>query len=141
MTKPAILKVRRVTAQDIAGYFSLDSPGYFLARDAERLGEIAGAADAVEVIVLVNKLYQIALRERIVEELAAQHGKSAARKYLEASGTVGGGDYAVQLLGKDLMKVILREVMNEVRGESGVGSGKNTPTTAAKRAAKRRTGG
>lgn len=140
MTKAATLKVRRVTAQDIASYFSLDSPGYFLARDAERVGEIAGAADAVEVIVLVNKLCEMALRERIVEELAARHGKAAARKYLEACGTVEGTDYVVQLLGKEVMKVILRAVMSDVKKESGVGSGNNTPTRAARRATKRRAG-
>lgn len=140
MTKTATLRVRRVTAQDIAGFFSLDSPGYLLARDAERLGEIAGAADAVEIIVLVNKLYEIALCERIVEEIAARHGEPAARKYLLASGTVQAADYAVQLLGKDLMKVILREVMADVKKECGVGSGKNTPTSAAKGAAERRAG-
>lgn len=130
--------VQRVSAKDIAAHFSLDSPGYFLARDAERLGEIASAADAIEVITLVNKFYQIALRERIVKELVELHGKDAAREYLEKSGTDEGTNYAVEMLGKDLLTIILREAMDEVKRESGVGSGKNDPTKAAKRAAKRR---
>lgn len=132
--------VQRVSAQDVAAHFSLDSPGYFLARDAERLGEIASAADAVEVITLVNKFYQITLRERVVKELAELHGKDAARTYFEQSGTEAGGDYAIQMIGKDLMKIILRETMDEVRRESGVGTGKNEPTKAAKKATKRRVG-
>ena len=131
--------IQRVSAKDIRNHFSLDSPGYFLARDAERLGEIASAADAVEVITLVNKFYQIALRERIVKELAEVHGQDAARTYLEQSGTEDGGQYAVDMLGKDLMKTILREAMDEVKRESGLGSGKYDPTRAAKRLARRRT--
>lgn len=131
--------VQRVSRREIAAYFSLDSPGYFVARDAERVGEIASAADAVEVITLVNKLYQMALRERIAKEILELHGKDEAREYLEKSGTDEGADYAVDLLGKDLMKIILREAMDEVKRESGVGSGKNEPTKAAKRLARRRT--
>ncbi|HEY0141272.1 MAG TPA: hypothetical protein VGF48_10270 [Thermoanaerobaculia bacterium] len=132
------ITVQRVTAKEIEVYFSLDSPGYFLARDAERAGEIASAADAVEVITLINKFYQVIMRDRIVKELSERHGKPAARKYLESWNTDDGSDFALDTLGKDLMKIILRETMDEVKRESGVGSGKNDPTKAAKRAAKKR---
>jgi hypothetical protein len=78
----AKIAVQRVTAKDITTFFSLDSPGSFLARDAERAGEISDAADAIEVICLVNKLSQIELDTCIMRELQERYGPEKVAAYL-----------------------------------------------------------
>jgi len=131
--KKATLNIRRVSAEDIASFFRLDSPGYFIARDAECAGEIAGAADVIEIIVLVNKLYEIELRERIMRELSRQYGKDTVLEYLQKADTSEGAQFVLAKLGKDRFTAIARETMAYVRKESAVGSGKNDPTKAAQR--------
>jgi hypothetical protein len=126
------ITIERVTAEDLA-FFSLESPGYFIARDAEKAGEMAGPADAIEVICLVNKLYEIEFRQRIALALAEHCGKDAERTYLENEDSDGATKYVVAQLGTDRLHLIMRETADYVKQESGVGAGTNEPTKAAQK--------
>ena len=116
------LKFKLITLDEFNAFFQLDSPGYFIARKAIEAGEVAGALDVLEVIVLTNKLSEIELRQRIALALAP-HGK--AEEYLESLGTDRAQQIAVQTLGRDRVMVILREVADYVKQESKVGMGVN----------------
>ncbi len=128
------LKVNRVTAKEIAAFFSLDSPGYFLARDAERAGEISGAADAIEVICLVNKLSEIELSTRIMQELKDRYGPEKVTEYLRTTDQDERTAFSLEAIGRDDLLVILQDVANSVKKQSGIGTGTNDPTKAALKA-------
>jgi hypothetical protein len=64
------LKLRLITAAQCEQFFLLDSPGYFIARDAMNAGETATATDALEVLCLANELYESELLNRLIVELA-----------------------------------------------------------------------
>ena len=116
------LKFKRITLDDFNAFFQLDSPGYFIAKKAIEAGEVAGAPDVVEVIVLTNKLSEMELRQRIALALAP-HGK--AKEYLESLGTERAQQIAVETLGRECLTGILREVAEYVKQESKVGMGVN----------------
>jgi hypothetical protein len=103
-------------------FFHLDSPGYFIAKKAIEAGEVAGALDVLEVVVLTNKLSEIELRQRITVALAP-HGK--AEEYLDSLGTDRSNEIAIEALGKERLTEILREVADYVKQESKVGMGVN----------------
>ena len=116
------LKFKRITVDEFNAFFRLDSPGYFIAKKAIEAGELAGALDVVEVIVLTNKLSEIELRQRITVALAPL-GK--AEEYLESLGTERAEQIAVQTLGRERLIEILREVADSVKKESRDGTGVN----------------
>jgi hypothetical protein len=116
------LKFKLITLDDFNAFFQLDSPGYFIARKAIEAGELAGALDVLEVVVLTNKLAEMELRQRIALALAP-HGKS--EEYLETLGTDRAQQIAVETLGRDGVMVILREVADYMKQQSRVGMGLN----------------
>jgi len=121
------LKFRDISVDEFNTYFYLDSPGYFLAKEAHEAGELGTALDTLETICLVNKLYDMELRNHIAEELK-HYGKTV--EYFEKYGTQEGTDLALQTLGAARMSQILREVMDDVRRQSKIGTGENDkPTT------------
>jgi hypothetical protein len=73
------LKFRHISTAQFEEFFMLDSPGYFIARDAMNAGETATAADAVEVLCLANQLYESELLNPLVVELAPLGWKSTSR--------------------------------------------------------------
>ena len=106
------ISFRGISRDEFNAYFQLDSPGYLLAKDAIRAGELGSAVDTVETICLGNKLYEMELRNRIAEELKPR-GKTV--QYLENCGTQEGVDIAVQTLGATRMAQLIEEVMAEIR--------------------------
>ena len=116
------LKFKRITLDDFNAFFTLESPGYFIAKMAIEAKEIVGALDILEVIVLTNKLAEIELRQRIALALSP-HGKAA--EYLEAIGSDQAQDIAIETLGRDRLIEILQEVADYVKQESKVGMGLN----------------
>ncbi len=124
------LKLRLITATQFEQFFLLDSPGYFIARDAMNAGETATATDALEVLCLANELYESELLNRLIVELAA-YGK--VEEYAEKRGTDEGADLIVEVLGKDKALRILQDVANEVKRQSKVGTGENDKVKASDR--------
>lgn len=116
------LKLQLISVDEFNSYFLLDSPGYYLAKEAYATGEALNALETLEALCLANKLYEMELRDRIFEELKP-HGKAA--EYYEKHGTDAGVDVAIQTLGADRMKQLAREVMAEVRRQSRLGTGEN----------------
>jgi hypothetical protein len=121
------LKFRRITPDQFAQYFLLDSPGYFIARDAVKAGELGNALDTVEALCLVNQLYESELLNRLIVELAPL-GK--LEEYVAKRGTDAGGDFIVEVLGKKRALQILQEVTAEVKRQSKVGTGENDQAAA-----------
>jgi hypothetical protein len=124
MKKKVTITVDRVTEEDLK-YFKLDSPGYFIARDGERAGEVAGAAYAVQVICLANKLYQMELTNRLIVELAP-FGK--IEEYARVAGTDAAIDLIVQTLGKPRCAALLKEVADYVKAEAKIGQNDKVTT-------------
>jgi hypothetical protein len=116
------LKFKRITLDEFNAFFQLDSPGYFIAKKAIEAGEVAGALDVLEVVVLTNKLSEIELRQRITVALAP-HGK--AEEYLDSLGTDRSNEIAIEALGKERLTEILRDIADYVKQESKVGMGVN----------------
>ena len=96
--------------------------GMASSKKAIEAGELAGALDVLEVIVLTNKLSEIELRQRIALALAP-HGK--AQEYLESLGTNRAEQIAVETLGRERLIEILQELADYVKQESKVGMGVN----------------
>jgi hypothetical protein len=115
------LKLRLITAQ-FEEFFLLDSPAYFIARDAMNAGETATATDALE-----RTLRKRVLNRFIVE--LAPCGKVA--EYAEKRGTDEGADLIVEALWKDRALRILQDVENEVKRQSKVGTGENDRAKAS----------
>src|SRR5205814_1949922 len=105
------LKFKLITLDEFNAFFRLDSPGYFIVKKAIEAGEVAGALDVVEAIVLTNKLAEIELRQRITLALAP-HGN--AEEYLESLGTERAEQLAIETLGRERLIEILREVGDSV---------------------------
>lgn len=123
------LKFRHISTAQFEQFFMLDSPGYLIARDAMNAGETATAADAVEVLCLANALFESELLNRLIVELAP-HGK--LEEYVEKRGTDEGGDFIVEVLGKENALRILQDVTNEVKRQSKVGTGENDKVARAR---------
>jgi hypothetical protein len=124
------VKFRHITAKQFEQFFLLDSPGYFIARDAVKAGEVATATDTIEVLCLANELYESELVNRLIVELAP-HGK--VNEYAEKHGTDEAGDFVVEVLGKEKALRILQDVANEVKRQSKVGTGENDKVAADRR--------
>ncbi len=124
------IKFRLISATQFEQYFLLDSPGYFIARDAMNAGETATATDALEVLCLANQLYESELLNRLIVELTP-YGK--VEEYAEKHNTDEAGDFIVEVLGKERALVILQEVTAEVKRQSKVGTGENEKKAAPKR--------
>jgi hypothetical protein len=107
------LEFRMISAEDFNAYFDLDSPGYYLVRDALLAGEESDALHTLECVCLANKLYAMQFDNQVAEELLP-HGKAA--EYLE-SGSQERADLAIATLGQDRMRLLAREVMDRVRQE------------------------
>jgi histidyl-tRNA synthetase len=122
------LKLRLITAAQFEQFFLLDSPGYFIARDAMNAGETSTATDALEVLCLANELYESELLNRLIVELAP-YGQ--VEEYAEKRGTDEGADLIVEVLGKDRALRILQDVANEVKRQSKVGTGENDKVKAS----------
>jgi hypothetical protein len=124
------LKFRHITSAKFEQFFLLDSPGYFIARDAMKAGETATATDALEVLCLANELYESELLNRLIVELAPL-GK--LEEYIEKRATGEGGEFIVEVLGKKKTFRILQDVTNEVKLQSKVGTGENDKVAAGRR--------
>jgi hypothetical protein len=122
------LKFRHISTAQFEQFFLLDSPGYFIARDAMNAGETATAADALEVLCLANALFESELLNRLIVELAP-YGK--VKEYAAKRGTDEGADFIVEVLGKDRALRILQDVANEVKRQSKVGTGENDKVSAS----------
>ncbi len=120
------IKFRHITAEQFETHFELDSPGYYIARDALKAGEVATALQTLEVLCLANQLYASELLNRLIVELAPL-GK--LDEYVELRGTDAGGDFIVEVLGKARALQILQEVTAEVKRQSKIGTGENDQAT------------
>jgi hypothetical protein len=110
----ARIKFDRLTSEDLQ-FLKLDSPGYFIAKDAEAAGELAGANEIVEVICLANKLYDMELRQRLVLAVS-RLGASAIDQFADVARTEEEARFLVDALGKERLFEICRETMAWVRG-------------------------
>jgi len=124
------LKFKHITLDQFNTYFHLDSPGYFVARDAEKAGEAWSPLEAVEVVCLANQLYETELTNRLMVEL---HPYGAVDEYLGKRGTNEGVELIIDVLGKQRTKEILKEVMDQVRREVKIGENDKKRTTATRR--------
>jgi len=116
------IRLRHLTRRDFDVFFQLDSPGYYIAKEAFRAGEAKTAVEALEILCLANKLYESELFNRLAEELGP-YGKTA--EYVHAYATDAGTKLALRTLGKNRLVAILREVMDEVRRQARGGTGEN----------------
>lgn len=124
--KKKTLSFNLITLDQFNTHFHLDSPGYFIARDAERADEIGSPREAIEVLCLANQLYQTELTNRLIVEL---HRHGAVDQYLANRGTDEGIKLVIEVLGKARTTAILKEVMDQVRQEVKIGENdkKRTP--------------
>jgi hypothetical protein len=116
MTKKTI-RFRRITADQFHAHFSLDSPGYFIARDSFAADEIGSSEEAIEVLCLANQLYATILHTKLMQEI---HANGRIHDFAEKSGT-DAMDFAIEVLGKKRIAILMREVMSEVRAEVKIG--------------------
>jgi hypothetical protein len=114
--------LKLTTVADFNAYFRLDSPGYFIARDAVKAGEATEAVDVLEVLVLTNKLYEVECRKRIAAALKL-FGKD--EQYMALVGTEAAHDLVIETLGKETVEQILRDAVADVKRQSRVGTGEN----------------
>jgi hypothetical protein len=120
------LKFKHITLDQFNTYFRLDSPGYFVAREAEKADEVGNPLEAVEIVCLANQLYQSELTNRLMGEL---HPYDAVEEYLRKRGTDQGTQLVIDVLGEQQTTEILKEVMDQVRREVKIGENdkKRTP--------------
>ena len=116
------IKLKLITTADFDAYFRLDSPGYFIARDAVAAGEAAEAVDVLEVLVLTNRLYEVECRKRFAAALKP-FGKD--EQYLALVGTDAAHDLVVETLGSETVEQILRDAARDIKQQSRVGTGEN----------------
>jgi hypothetical protein len=116
------IKLKLITTADFDAYFRLDSPGYFIARDAVKAGEATEAVDVLEVLVLTNKLYEVECRKRIAAALEP-YGRD--EQYLALLGTEAAHDLLIETLGNERVEQILRDAVQDVKRQSRVGTGEN----------------
>lgn len=122
MSKKRTIRLQKITVEQFETHFILDSPGYFIARDAVKAGEIGNAVDALEALCLTNELYQSELLNRLLIELQPS---GRLEEYIEKRGTDAGTDLVIEVLGKVRAADILREVMQDVKRIAAVGTGRN----------------
>lgn len=116
--KKKTLRFNLITLDQFNTYFHLDSPGYFIAREAEKADEVGSPLEALEVVCLANQLYQSELTNRLMVEL---HPHGALDEYLRMRGTDEGTELVIDVLGEQRTKEILKEVMGQVRREVKIG--------------------
>src|SRR5436305_13995346 len=114
------IKLKRITTADFEAFFQIDSPGYYIAKKAVEHGEVSAAVDVLEVVVLTNKLFEIEFRQRVALALAP-HGN--AKDYLESLGTDRAHEIAIETLGAERLKGLLKETADYGQEESKVGIG------------------
>jgi hypothetical protein len=124
------LRFKNITLDQFTTYFHLDSPGYFIARDAEKAHEVGSPLDAVEIVCLANQLYESELTNRLMVELQP-HG--ALDEYLRKRGTDESTELVIDVLGKQRTTEILKEVMDQVRREVKIGENDKKQTTKTRR--------
>jgi hypothetical protein len=111
------IKFNRITTRDFEMFFQLDSPGYYVAKQAAAQAGLDGALDTLEVLVLANKLFQIEFRKRMLAALGP-HGK--AEEY--ARNLDKDSDRSVQIaletLGKERLAQLLKETVAYVNETS-----------------------
>ena len=112
------LRFKLITLDQFNTYFRLDSPGYFIARDAEKADEVGSPLEAVEVVCLANQLYDSELTNRLMIEL---HPYGALDEFLRKRGTDEGTKRVIKVLGEQRATEILKEVMDEVRRQVKIG--------------------
>ena len=120
------LRFKLITLDQFNTYFHLDSPGYFIARDAENAGEIGSPLEAVEVVCLANQLYETELTNRLMVEL---HPSGAVDEYMRTRGTDAGTKLVIDVLGEQRTTEILKEVMGQVRRQVKIGENDKKRTT------------
>ena len=120
----------RVSQEQLEAHFVLDSPGFVIAKEALKAGEIATSLEVLETICLANQLYADVLMIRMVEALKPY---SKGAEYLEKRGSEDIGDFVVGILGKAKALQIMRDAMDEVRRESKIGTGENDQATTKKK--------
>ena len=124
--KKKTLRFKLITLDQFNTYFHLDSPGYFIARDAEKADAVGSPLEVVEVVCLANQLYETELANRLMVELRPY---GALDEYMRKRGTDEGTKLVIAVLGKHRMKKILNEVMAEVRREVKIGENDKIWTT------------
>jgi hypothetical protein len=122
MSAKRTVTFKLITAAEFRDFFRLDSAGFYVACEAVAAGEVAEAIDAIEIIVLANKLYEVECRQRLAAALKP-YGKE--EQYLASVGTDRASRLVVEILGRDKVVEILREVMRYVKRQSHVGTGEN----------------
>jgi hypothetical protein len=120
------LKFKHITVEQFNTYFHLDSPGYFIARDAENAHEVGTPLEVVEVVCLANLLYESELANRLMVEL---HPYGAVEEYMRTRGTDEGTELIIDVLGEQRTTEILKEVMAQVRREVRIGENDKKRTT------------
>jgi hypothetical protein len=116
--KKKILRFNHITLDQFNTYFHLDSPGYFIAREAEKADEVGSPLEAVEILCLANQLYQSELTNRLMVEL---HQYGAVDEYMSKRETDEGTQLVIDVLGEQRTAEILKEVMGQVRREVKIG--------------------
>ena len=124
------LRFKRITLDQFNTYFHLNSPGYFIAREAEKADEVGSPLEAVEIVCVANQLYQSELVNRLMVEL---HPYGALEEYLRKRGTDEGTKLVIDVLGKQRTTEILKEVMEQVRREAKIGENDKIHTTSTRR--------
>ncbi|HSY52469.1 MAG TPA: hypothetical protein VLC46_26950 [Thermoanaerobaculia bacterium] len=106
------LKFRRITAAQFEQYFSLDSPGYYIAKEQLEAGEIHNPQDALEALCLTNQLYELILSEFMVKALTP-YGKAV--EYLKMEDRDEVGEFVVGVLGRPRAIAVMRSALDELR--------------------------
>lgn len=119
MPKKKTITFRHIDADLFNNYFALDSPGYFIAKESQAAGEITSPIELVELLCLANKLYAVNLQHRFMVELGP-HGQDKVERCFELDHDAR-ADYAVSILGKERVALILREVAAETREDAKIG--------------------
>ena len=120
------IKFRPITSADFETFFALDSPGYYLAKEALKAREVATALQTLEVLVLVNKLAESEFENTVARALLP-YGKTL--EYLQTVGTHEGQQLVIQTLGEKRVEQILYEVAASVKEQTKIGTGENDQAT------------
>jgi hypothetical protein len=131
MKKKQTLTLRLITVKEFENFFQVDSPGWYIAKEANAAGEFGSALEAMEAVCLLNKLYMVLLEERMLKALQP-FGEDKARDYyiLSREDPDEASKVAVGLLGQERSKAILTEVAQATRAEAKIGQndkGKRAP--------------
>jgi hypothetical protein len=126
MTKARTINLGRITREQFEQHFALDSPGYFLAKEALRAGEIATPVEQLETICLVNQLYGSVLSIHVLQALKPF---SKGTEYLQKPTPEERADFFVEVVGKGRALEVLQAVTLEVRQQAKIGTGENDKAT------------